>query len=471
MASKRGERAPRVAPRDCVGRAGGVSDDGGAAGSHPETIGAERHIAMTTAVTTRTQAHRRRFGLVTIGEVSCHARAGGDGLLLATYRAPPRRISRHTGRGQALPSGLGACRGTRAASETKRKATVSRKGFFRTLVGDLLHVRPAPGSRWVALRASTTVLLAMTVLAVLGRLELAAYAAFGAFASVYGGPERSATRWRVQSLLAVLLFGAVLSGSVIATLDDRRWLAVPLTAGWAVVASRMSLRERWRPPGPLFLVFASATCASIPTKAPGIVVACGVAASTALVAVLLGRAEVVLLGPEDLQSSDTPATARESWRLPVGCGLATVVAGAAATGAGLAHPSWAMVAAVVPLSVAPLRRQLVRGLHRIAGTAAGLLLAALLLTVGDLPVLALVLVVTALQAAAELLVARHYGVALVFITPLALLLTQVADPLPAGALLESRIVETVLGVLVGLAVAVLTQPAPKLPSRNARRVA
>lgn len=35
--------------------------------------------------------------------------------------------------------------------------------------------------------------------------------------------------------------------------------------------------------------------------------------------------------------------------------------------------------------------------------------------------------------AAELLVARHYGVALVFITPLALLLTQVAAPVEEQA--------------------------------------
>jgi uncharacterized membrane protein YccC len=130
-----------------------------------------------------------------------------------------------------------------------------------------------------------------------------------------------------------------------------------------------------------------------------------------------------------------------------------------------------MVAAVVPLSVAPLRQQLVRGLHRILGTAAGLVLAALLLASAPLPVLVLVLLVAALQAATELLVVRHYGVALVFITPLALLLTQVADPLPTGALLQSRIVETLLGVLVGLAVAVLTRPGGRLPWRRAGSVA
>jgi hypothetical protein len=342
--------------------------------------------------------------------------------------------------------------------------------LIEKLVGDLLHVRPAVGSRWVALRASTTLLLALTLLASLGRLQLAAYAAFGAFASVYGGPERTATRWRVQLLLAVLLTSAVLSGSVMATFDARRWLAVPLTAAWAVVASRLSLRQQWRPPGPLFLVFASATCAAIPTSPAGVLIGYGVAAGTAATAVLLGRVEVALFGVDHVEPTGS-APPRVSWRLPLACGLASVVAGSLATVAGLAHPSWAMVAAVVPLSVAPLRQQLVRGLHRILGTAAGLVLAALLLASAPLPVLVLVLLVAALQAATELLVVRHYGVALVFITPLALLLTQVADPLPTGALLQSRIVETLLGVLVGLAVAVLTRPGGRLPWRRAGSVA
>lgn len=37
--------------------------------------------------------------------------------------------------------------------------------------------------------------MSLTLLLSLRRLELAAYAAFGAFASGYGGPDSSATRW------------------------------------------------------------------------------------------------------------------------------------------------------------------------------------------------------------------------------------------------------------------------------------
>ena len=73
----------------------------------------------------------------------------------------------------------------------------------------------------------------------------------------------------------------------------------------------------------------------------------------------------------------------------------------------------------------------------------------------------LIVVVVALQATAELLVGRNYAVALVAITPLALLMVHLAAPVPSSVLLRDRGVETVLGVGVGLVMGWLTRsPAP-----------
>ena len=47
---------------------------------------------------------------------------------------------------------------------------------------------------------------------------------------------------------------------------------------------------------------------------------------------------------------------------------------------------------------------------------------------------------------------RNYSLALLFITPLALLMTQLAHPVPAAPLLQARAVETVLGALCGMVV-------------------
>ena len=47
------------------------------------------------------------------------------------------------------------------------------------------------------------------------------------------------------------------------------------------------------------------------------------------------------------------------------------------------------------------------------------------------------------------LVARNYGLALLFITPMAMLMGQLADPRPIGPLLFDRSVETMIGASIG----------------------
>ena len=58
--------------------------------------------------------------------------------------------------------------------------------------------------------------------------------------------------------------------------------------------------------------------------------------------------------------------------------------------------------------------------------------------------------VVLLQALSELVVARNHGVALVLITPLALLAAQLAAAEPVAEVVQDRLLETVLGVVVGL---------------------
>ena len=71
--------------------------------------------------------------------------------------------------------------------------------------------------------------------------------------------------------------------------------------------------------------------------------------------------------------------------------------------------------------------------------------------------LLLILVIVLLQVGAELLVGRNYALALVVVTPLALLMVHVVAPTPAGTLLWDRGVETLIGVVIGLGVGYLTR--------------
>jgi uncharacterized membrane protein YccC len=130
--------------------------------------------------------------------------------------------------------------------------------------------------------------------------------------------------------------------------------------------------------------------------------------------------------------------------------VVVLVAGGTATAVGIGHPYWAMVAAVAPLTGPSLTQRVHKGLHRIFGTFAGVGTTALLLFWHPQPWV-MVLMVIFMQFMAEMLVIRHYAAALIFITPMALIMAELAKPSEPGPLLVDRAFQTLIGSVVGLA--------------------
>ena len=118
---------------------------------------------------------------------------------------------------------------------------------------------------------------------------------------------------------------------------------------------------------------------------------------------------------------------------------------------GLSHPYWAMVAAVAPITPPRHRDRFVRALHRILGSFAGVVLAGFLLSFPTLPWQFVVWIIL-LQFLGELYIRRNYSLALHFITPVALMMTQLAAPMGLGELLAARFVETLIGAIVAIGV-------------------
>jgi uncharacterized membrane protein YccC len=65
--------------------------------------------------------------------------------------------------------------------------------------------------------------------------------------------------------------------------------------------------------------------------------------------------------------------------------------------------------------------------------------------------------VVLLQAAAELFVIRNYSLALIFLTPLVLVIGEMAGPQPVGELMWQRGVETFIGVAVATAITLVLE--------------
>ncbi|MCD2497391.1 FUSC family protein [Microbacterium nymphoidis] len=131
--------------------------------------------------------------------------------------------------------------------------------------------------------------------------------------------------------------------------------------------------------------------------------------------------------------------------------LVVLSAGTAGYVLGWGHSYWAMASAAVPLAAADLPGRIGRGLHRIIGTLAGLIVTAAVL-VGTPPPGFLAIVVIVLIIPTEALMSRHYAAALVFFTPMILIMTQLAAPVPRSQLIVDRAAETALGAVIGMLV-------------------
>jgi hypothetical protein len=118
----------------------------------------------------------------------------------------------------------------------------------------------------------------------------------------------------------------------------------------------------------------------------------------------------------------------------------------------LDRPYWVPVSCLAVIQGASLRAVWNRQVHRVVGTGFGLLLTWGLLLL-PLDNWSASLMMMALAFAIETLVVRHYGLAAVFITPMAIFLAELAtfgQSTPA-ALIEARLFDTVLGCGVGFA--------------------
>lgn len=331
----------------------------------------------------------------------------------------------------------------------------------------VLRVGPHRGDHRVALRAAVSVAVPLLVLWAVGRLDLSIYASFGAFAALYGRHDVFRDRIRMQASAGGVLLCAMLIGTALSVLAAPAVLSIVVVALVAAAVTLLAYVLQWHPPGPLFTVFATGACATIPATGAsfGAVLLVGGAS------VLFGLALTALVAVVTRTTAEAAPKARPAVG-PVAAEMAASVA-AAIVGAGVVglllggtHWYWAAVGAVAAVSGAQLNARVIRGIQRLVGTLLGVLVAAGILAL-DMPPLAVIAVVVVLQGAAELFIGRNYGIAMVFVTPLALLMVHLAAPTPVADLLTDRVLETIIGVVVGTVVAV-TSAALRRRSRRRR---
>ncbi|WP_217250174.1 FUSC family protein [Streptomyces sp. AC602_WCS936] len=136
-------------------------------------------------------------------------------------------------------------------------------------------------------------------------------------------------------------------------------------------------------------------------------------------------------------------------RTALGCALA----GYASLALGIGRPYWALVTAAA-LYQANMTLTWSRAVQRVVGNVAGVLVFAAIAPLAHLGQALLVLFCLALNFGAEALITRNYWLGSVCVTPMALLITEFARYQQPGELITERVVDTLVGALVGFLAAV-----------------
>jgi len=321
-------------------------------------------------------------------------------------------------------------------------------------------LRPDGADHLHALRVAVGLLAPAVVLLAIGRPELMIYAVFGAFTGMYGRGDMGGRKQLHQLQAAILLTVAVAVGVLLSQLMVTAWILVVVVAGFSMAVSVVADVLELRPVGPFFFLFALGATAVVPAGLvePGVAIA--ICAGTAVLALMVGSVGTSPIGSRtgEFRSLAVPHGA---WLHAARYGIAIAAAGGVGVFLGFAHANWAMASAAVPLAAMDVGRPqeravrlvLSRAAHRVAGTCAGLLVTAMVLAAGLSPSILAALMV-ALLFPTELFMVRHYAVAIGFFTPLIMLMCELTAPTDPLTLVSYRGLDTVIGVVAGVAVAI-----------------
>jgi len=293
--------------------------------------------------------------------------------------------------------------------------------------------------------------LPIAVGAQFSRVEDGLVATLGGLVCLYL-PETS-MRHRMRTMLSCAL-GMVLCFSLGLLASTSPTLVVPLLGGIAMVGAVLCRRHAVGPPGNVFFVMVASVAAYSAWDPSRMFIAVAWFTSGALLACAWAYcASAIFLrrgAPAPVPTNPSEPTGLQLLNGTV-VGISVTACLLLAHALDLERPYWVPVSCLAVMQGATLRDVWHRKIHRLAGTGVGLLLASALLEL-PLATWGLVGVVALLMFLIETAIVRHYAVAVVFITPLTILLSEVSThgQVNARSIMELRMLDTVLGCVIGL---------------------
>lgn len=279
---------------------------------------------------------------------------------------------------------------------------------------------------------------------------------FGLFASLGGLCFVYAPNTELYHRMAVLMacaFGMTACYTLGALSYLVPWAVVPLLTVMTIVVTMIQRYYNLGPPGTLFFVMPAMIAAYTMSPAIHLFTAVGVFSAGTTLAVAIAFAYSLYAIPRGEVESPARVVRNFNYVIvePVFLGLTVGASLAVATLLQLPRPYWVPISCIAVMQVATFRDVWRRQLHRIIGTLFGVFIGLALLQL-PLNIWGVALMMFTLFFAIEYLIPRNYALAVVFITPMTLLLvesvTRHAGIVPNAAWI--RLLDTVVGSLMGL---------------------
>ncbi|MGU3494795.1 FUSC family protein [Xanthobacteraceae bacterium A53D] len=325
-----------------------------------------------------------------------------------------------------------------------------------------------------AVRVGLSVGLPLFALYAADQLHFAVYAAFGALTSLYGHSETARRRAESQLVVGLCMVATIAVGALYAALSGPTFVLGILLFAVVVGTGTLGAVMGWVPRGEIFFILVLLVIAGIPIRLDQLPYALAAGAGGAALSVGL-----TLASPrrerwawaQDLRSRMREGSASldpaQHAVIILAAAIGAVAAWILAQLLSIGHPFWAPIAVAALMPALTSDDAIRRTCQLLLGTAAGVGFAALLFA-GEPGPLALICLIAVCQAIAELFVARNYALALVFITPLAIGMSNLGRGLAWNPLLIERLLEAGVGMSVALvAIAVGRLILARMPVRAA----
>ena len=305
-------------------------------------------------------------------------------------------------------------------------------------------------------QAALAVLLAIVATHFSPWPQLVGYASLGALAALFGRFATVERRMRIVMICALLLALGVLLPSLASWADALPWMMVlvlALVAGASTVAVSW-----WRLGGPGAVIIVFAAGAAYHPVGSGAEVLARVLATLAggVVAVLTclvtDRWRAAELKTLRLPPAHVPPWSHQ-WIAAARITACAALAAWLAFMLGWHHPAWAAIGAVSVMQGGHLHITMNRALQRMAGTIVGSFIVwAMLVQQPSFWVVVAAIVV--FQFLTEVVIGYNYVLGQITVTPMALLMTYLASPNVAASMPVERVLDTMLGAVLGIAFAV-----------------